>query len=361
MADPAPSSSPVEPETLIERRGRAGVITLNRPKALNALTLGMVRDISAALDEFERDPAVERIVVSGTGGRAFCAGGDIRKLHDQGRASDHASQLAFWREEYILNRRIKRFPKPYIALIDGIVMGGGVGLSLHGTHRVATETTVFAMPEVGIGFFPDVGATYLLPRIPHRLGVFLAVTGLRAEAGDLVAMGLANALTPRATLAELTAALESDAGAVESSLHRFAAPAPESKLMAEANMIASAFAVLDLAAIEARLAAAAESGSALAAKGLTAMREKSPTSQAIALRQMKLGEGMSFEEAMTTEFRIVSRIASGHDFYEGVRAVIVDKDNKPAWSPAPGETVDPGVIDEYFAPLGADDLIFAEI
>lgn len=360
MADPAPSSSPVEPETLIERRGRAGVIILNRPKALNALTLGMVREISAALDAFERDSAVERIVVSGSGGRAFCAGGDIRKLHDQGRAGDHAAQLDFWREEYVLNRRIKRYSKPYVALIDGIVMGGGVGLSLHGSHRIATETTVFAMPEVGIGFFPDVGATYLLPRMPHRLGVFLAVTGLRAEAGDLIATGLANAFTPRANLADLAGALELEAGPVEAILSRLAAPAPVSKLMAEAGMIAAAFASLDLAAIEAGLAAASETGSALALKGLAAMREKSPTSQAIALRQMQLGADMSFEQAMTTEFRIVSRIARGHDFYEGVRAVLVDKDNRPAWSPAPGEPLDPASIDAYFAPLGVDELLFPE-
>ena len=358
MNDTAASPSIAEPEALIERRGKAGVIILNRPKALNALTLGMVRDISAALDRFERDPEVERVVVSGAGGKAFCAGGDIRKLHDQGKAGDHASQLAFWREEYVLNRRIKRYSKPYVALIDGIVMGGGVGLSMHGSHRVATETSVFAMPEVGIGFFPDVGATYLMSRAPHNLGVFLAVTGLRAHAGDVVAMGLANAFASRATLPALAEALERESGPVERILARFAAAPPSSPLMEEAEIIDAAFARLELGAIEARLGEAAQQGSAFAKKALAAMLEKSPTSQAIALRQMRDGRELSFEAAMTMEFRIVSRVCRSHDFYEGVRAVIVDKDNKPVWKPAAGEPVDPGAIDAYFAPLGDQDLTF---
>ena len=187
-----------EPEVLVEKRGCAGFLTLNRPKALNALNLGMVRAIAAALDEWERDPAVTRVVVTGAGGRAFCAGGDIRLLYEQGRAGDHAAQLAFWREEYQLNRRIKRYSKPYIALVDGIVMGGGVGVSAHGAHLVAGEGFTFAMPEVGIGFFPDVGATYLLPRLPHRAGVYLAMTGARAHAGDALALGLADPLSQRA-------------------------------------------------------------------------------------------------------------------------------------------------------------------
>ena len=221
LSTPASAAAGGEPETRVERRGRAGVIVLNRPRALNALTLSMVRDIARALDEFERDPGVERVVISGAGDRAFCAGGDIRWLYDRGRAGDHEAQLTFWREEYLLDQRIKRFPKPYVALIDGVVMGGGVGVSLHGSHRVASERCVFAMPEVGIGFFPDVGATWLLPRLPRRIGVYLALTGLRANAGDVAALGLATSFIPSTSFAALREALESDEGPVEGILARF--------------------------------------------------------------------------------------------------------------------------------------------
>ena len=191
------ASSP-EAEALVERRGRAGVIVLNRPQALNALTLTMVRLIAAALDEWEGDRAVDRIVFLGAGERAFCAGGDIRRLYELGRAGDHDAQLTFWREEYQLDRRINAYPKPIVALVDGIVMGGGVGLAMHAAHTVASERFVFAMPEVGIGFFPDVGAAWLLPRLPSRAGVYFALTGLRADAGDAVAFGLAQTFVPSA-------------------------------------------------------------------------------------------------------------------------------------------------------------------
>ena len=347
-----------EPETLIERRGRAGVIVLNRPKALNALTLNMVRIISAALDAFERDAGVELVIVRGAGDRAFCAGGDIRKLYDQGRAGDHAAQLTFWREEYILNQRIKRYPKPYVALIDGIVMGGGVGMSLHGSQRVAGEKCVFAMPEVGIGFFPDVGGTWILPRVPKRLGVYLAVAGLRANAGDMLALGLATSYTPSAKMAALEADLATSPAPIDEILASYAAPSPPSPLMAGAEPIQAAFEKLDAASISEALRLAASRGSELALRGYEAMASKSPTSQAIALRQMELGANLDFEEAMRVEYRIVSRICRGHDFYEGVRATIIDKDNRPAWRPAAGEVVSPEAIDSYFASLGADELDF---
>ena len=346
----APAAAP-EPETIVERRGRAGCITLNRPRALNALTLPMVREIAAALDAFEGDDGCDYVVIAGAGDRAFCAGGDIRRLHDEGRAGDHEAQRAFWKEEYILDRRIKRYPKPFVALIDGVVMGGGVGLSMHGAFRVTGERTTFAMPEVGIGFFPDVGATYLLPRLPRRIGVFLALTGLRADAGDLVALGLATSFTPRAQFSGLIDALAESAEPLAATLQRFAAPPPRSPLMAEAGWIEAAFDQLDGEAIRAGVERAAGAGSALARAALAALAQKSPTSQAIALRQMQLGASLEFEAAMTMDYRIVSRICLGHDFYEGVRAVIVDKDNAPKWRPAPGEPIDPAAIEAYFAPL----------
>src|SRR5579883_396098 len=345
-----------EPEVIVEKRGAAGFITLNRPKALNALNLGMVRTIAAALDQFEKDDGVARVVISGAGGRAFCAGGDIRLLYEQGRAGDHASQLAFWREEYILNRRIKRYRKPYVALLDGVVMGGGVGLSVHGSLVVASERYTFAMPEVGIGFFPDVGATYVLPRLPRRIGRYFALTGERAGAGDALALGLADAFVESRRLAELAGALEG-AAPTEEILARFKQPAPASPLAAETALIERCFAGETIPACLAALEAAANDA-ALAKAALAAMLAKSPTSQAIALRQMQIGATLSFEEAMGVEFRIVSRICRGVDFYEGVRAVIVDKDNRQQWRPASAAEVKQQDIDAYFAPLGADDLVF---
>ncbi len=344
-----------EKQVIVERRGSAGFFILNRPQALNALNLEMVREISAALDEFERDAAVERIVVTGAGERAFSAGGDIRWLYDRGRAGEYAAQSEFFRAEYTLNARIKRYSKPYVSLIDGIVMGGGVGLSVHGSHRVVTEKAAFAMPEVGIGFFPDVGATYALPRVPHRFGVAMAATGLRAKGADMAALGLATAYVESRRLGALREALErrGDTGAI---IGEFASSPPPSPLLAQAATVEKAFAQADTASIEAALKA---DGSDFARSLLDMMATKSPTSIAIALRQMQLGANLSIEEAMRVEFRIVTRICRGHDFYEGVRAAIVDKDNRPQWRPPAGERPAAVDIDAYFAPLGADDLNLA--
>ncbi|RBP14036.1 enoyl-CoA hydratase [Roseiarcus fermentans] len=338
-------------EALTERRGAAGVVVLNRPKALNALTLTMVRRIAAALDAWEDDPLVTRVVITGAGDKAFCAGGDIRRLYELGRAGDHAGQLTFWREEYQLNARIRTYPKPVVALIDGIVMGGGVGVSINARHRVAGGRFSFAMPEVGIGFFPDVGGTFFLPRLSHRAGVYLALTGLRADAGDALAFGLAEMFAPSAAMGPLAAALESpdDVGAT---LARFASPPPQSALMDEADGLEACFAPDSREAIVAALEAAERRGLAFAAPARAAMLAKSPTSQAIALRQMALGATVDFDEALRVEFRIVSRLCRGHDFYEGVRALIVDKDNRPMWSPRPSAAE----LDGYFAPLGDDEL-----
>jgi enoyl-CoA hydratase len=341
----------LDAEALIERRGRAGVIVLNRPKALNALTLTMVRQIAAALNSWERDESITRVVIRGAGDKAFCAGGDIRRLYELGRAGEHEQQLTFWREEYQLNRRIRRFVKPVVALIDGIVMGGGVGISINAAHRVAGEGFVFAMPEVGIGFFPDVGGTYFLPRLPHRAGVYFALTGLRANAGDAVAFGLAQSFVPSASIGALGAALEGDAP-VEATIASFAADPPASELMKEAEALAKCFSLTDRGAILAALARAEDEGVAFARPGRTAILEKSPTSQAIALKQMALGVDLDFDEALRVEYRIVSRICRGRDFYEGVRALIVDKDNRPNWSPPPSKSE----IGAYFAPLGRDEL-----
>ncbi len=346
--------APPHAEALVERRGRAGVLVLNRPSALNALTLTMVRLIAAALDEWDRDESVDRVLILGAGERAFCAGGDIRHLYDLGRAGDHQAQLTFWREEYQLDRRIKTYPKPIVALADGITMGGGVGLAMNAAHRVAGERFAFAMPEVGIGFFPDVGATWFLPRLKHCAGVYFALTGLRAGAGDALALGLAETFVASAAFAALAQALEGDEP-VKATLARFAARPPRSALIGEAEDIEACFSRPDRGEILDALCQAETRGRSFAAPARAAMLQKSPTSQAIALRQMALGRAIDFDQALRMDYRVVSRICRGHDFYEGVRAVIVDKDNSPKWSPPPS----PAEVDAYFAPLGDDELTFS--
>lgn len=344
-----------EPEILVRREGQAGLLILNRPKALNALTHGMVKEIDKALIAWAADPAVTRVIIKGAGERAFCAGGDIRVVHDLGRAGKHAEALEFWREEYIMNRRIKRFPKPYIALIDGIVMGGGVGVSLHGSHRVAGDRFNFAMPEVGIGFFPDVGATYALPRLPFHAGSYLAITGQRIGRGDAMALGLATHGVASADFAAVEAELIAGAP-VDATLARFASPTEEAPLLAHQAMIDRAFSHDTVAEVFASLEAEA-TGNDFARKTLATMAAKSPMSMALSLEQMRRGRHLNFEDAMTLEMRIVSRIVHGEEFYEGVRAVIIDKDQQPKWTPASISAIDPAEVQRYFAPL-PNDLTF---
>ena len=349
----------VEAEVTFEVRGAAGLVTLNRPKALNALTIGMVRALTRKLREWASDPAITRVIVSGAGGKAFCAGGDIRVLYDMGKAGRFEEAMIFWREEYQLNRLIKRYPKPYISMIDGIVMGGGVGLSAHGSHRVAGDRYLFAMPEVGIGFFPDVGATYFLPRLPGFAGDYLALTGARIKAGDALLLGLATQAVPSERFGEVIEKLYEDED-VDRTLRKYMAPAQEAPLDRERAIVHAAFSEPSVSSILTKLDEFATAGSRFATETAAAMRTKSPTSMAIALEQMKRGRTLSFEEAMALEYRIVARIGAGHDFYEGVRAVIVDKDQKPLWRPALIEDVKDEDVELYFAPRPGDELSFAE-
>lgn len=347
---------PQSPSTdvICERQGAAGVITLNRPQALNALNQTMVDGMRAALDAWEHDPAVTCVIVQGAGEKAFCAGGDIRALHDQGKAGDVQSMLNFWRLEYELNVRIQDYPKPYVALIDGIVMGGGVGVSLHGSHRIAGSRYLFAMPEVGIGFFPDVGASYALPRLPGATGMWLAITGDRIKTADAVALGLADCCVPSDKIPALRDALIAGED-VDTAIARYAGDPGPAPALANRAVIDACFSAASPLDILARLDAAAAQ-SEFAAKCAATMRTKSPTSMSIAFEQMKRGAGMTFREAMSMEFRIVSRIALGSDFYEGVRAVIIDKDNAPRWTPSSLDQIAASDIESYFAPLGATEL-----
>ena len=343
-------------DILFERRGAAGLVTLNRPQALNAVTLGMVRVFMRQLVAWQDDPSITRVVVSAAGGRAFSAGGDIRALYDLGRAKRYAEMLPFWREEYVLNTMIKNYPKPYVALIDGIVMGGGVGLSVHGSHRVAGDRFLFAMPEVSIGFFPDVGATWFLPRLPGELGAYCALTGERVGAADAVAATIATHRVSSSRFGDLADAL-CGAVSVDATLAAFAEPAGEGKLAALRPAIDRLFRGARVEDILAGLDVAATDGADAAFAKATAagIRTKSPTSLKLALAQMRAGAALSFEACMQTEFRIVSRIIHGHDFYEGVRAVIVDKDNAPLWQPAALAEVSDAEIARHFAPLARDD------
>jgi enoyl-CoA hydratase len=346
------------PEILFERRGSAGLVTLNRPQALNAITHGMVRALTAQLERWAADPAVTRVVVSGAG-RAFSAGGDIRAAYELGRAGRQRNALPFWRDEYRLNALIKHYPKPYVALIDGIVMGGGAGLSVHGSHRVAGDKFLFAMPEVGIGFFPDVGATWFLPRLPGQVGTYCALTGERLNAADGIAATIATHRVASDRFPELRDALCNDAE-IDGVLARFAVPDETGTLLARRSAIDRLFPANTVEDILAELDRESATGSGdanFAAATAAIIRTKSPTSLKLALAQMLAGAKLSFAACMQTEFRILSRIIYGNDFYEGVRAVIVDKDHAPRWRPAKLAEVTPEALERYFAPLGTDELV----
>jgi enoyl-CoA hydratase len=345
-----------EPEILFDRKGVAGIVTLNRPGALNALTHNMVRLLAAKLDEWKSDSAVTRVVIRANGERAFSAGGDLREVTEWGRMGRYAEALVFWRDEYLLNAAIKRYPKPYVALIDGIAMGGGVGVSVHGSHRVAGDRFQFAMPEVGIGFFPDVGATWFLPRLKGEIGTYCALTGERLKTADGVAAGIASHHVRSARLPELTEALCGDVS-VDAILAAFAEPPADGEVMKRRPAIDRLFAgasIEDILAALDRAAKATGTDVEWAAKLAATIRAKSPISLRIALEQMRRGKDWSFEECMQAEFRIVSRIIREHDFYEGVRAVIVDKDNRPRWRPATLAEVTAPMVEVHFAPLAEE-------
>ena len=340
-------------EVLFEQRGRAGLITLNRPKALNALTLGMVDAMDAKLREWRADRSIEFVIVRGAGERAFCAGGDIRALHDSGKAGT-PYVIDFYEREYRLNTLIKRFPKPYIALINGIVMGGGVGVSVHGSVRVCGEGTVFAMPETGIGLFPDVGGTYFLPRCPGELGMYLALTGTRLDVTDAKYAGIATHVVPAPKHEELVGALSEDDQPLERVLAAFAvSPQNKSKMAGLQPLIDRHFGA---ASVEAIMESLSGDNSLFAGETLKTLKTKSPTSLKVAFRQVRQGVKLGFEECMRLEFRLTNRFMRGHDFYEGVRAVIVEKDNAPKWNPPDLGGVSQAAIDAYFAPLPDGDL-----
>ncbi|WP_269930250.1 enoyl-CoA hydratase/isomerase family protein [Aminobacter sp. HY435] len=338
-------------EIRFERVGKAGIVTLTRPQALNALTHKMVLALSRALTAWQADREVALVVVRAEG-RAFCAGGDIMRVYEA--RSSNNPPVDFFADEYRLNVQIESYPKPYVSLIDGIVMGGGVGISFHGSHRVLTENAQFAMPEVGIGFFPDVGGSHLLPDLGGYFGMYLALTGNRIRFGDALWSGLATHTISADGQAGLIERL-CEAGETESVLRSFFVSAKRETDRPTLEAIAGHFAKPTLAEVIESLEGEAAS-SEFAAKTLATILTRSPTSLAVTFRQVRAGLTMSMADCMRMEFRILNRMLAGHDFYEGIRAVLVDKGSTPAWRPDRFRDVDPADIDRYFETLGAREL-----
>ena len=352
-------------EILLDRQGGLAIVTLNRPKALNTLSLGMYRIFDPQLIAWGKDAAVKALLVRGAGDRAFCAGGDVRAIydarHDRQGPGDYKAD--FFREEYGLIQRVHRFPKPYIALVDGITMGGGCGISINGSHRVATERTVFAMPEVFIGLFPDVGASRFLTRCPGHIGRYLALTGMRVRAADALYCGFATHYVPHERLADLTATLAALAwrpgearAQVDAALARFTADPGPATLPALQPAIDRCFGG---DSVEEIIDALGREDGGWAAEALAAMKRASPLSLKITFRQLQLGRGMDIETALALEYRMTQHVMAGHDFFEGIRALLVDKDQKPRWEHASLAAVSAAEVERYFETLGERDLRFA--
>jgi len=336
-------------DVLFDRRGALGLITLNRRNALNALTRDMCLAVKVRLAEWAGDDAVRTVVIRGSGERAFCAGGDIRALYKAG-VEKSSSALEFYRDEYRLNAAIKHFPKPYVALLHGIVMGGGVGVSVHGSHRVGDETVTFAMPETGIGLFPDIGGSYFLSRMPGEIGMYLALTGERLTTADALYAGILTHFVPAHATEELLAALQAG-NAPDFALRSFAEAAGLAPLAAQREDIDPLFSEDSLDGIFAALDA---DGGDWARTTLQTVRRKSPTSLKITFRQIRMGARMDFDACMRMEYRMVNRVMAGHDFYEGVRATIIEKDNMPRWRPTQVAQITDSNVDAYFAPLSEE-------
>lgn len=337
-----------EPEVITRIEGEVGRITLNRPKALHALTTRMCRDMIEALIAWREDPAVKLVLLDHSGDRGFCAGGDIRMLAESG-AGDGKAAREFFFTEYRLNHLLFEYPKHVVAIMDGVTMGGGVGISRPCRFRVATERTVFAMPETGIGLFPDVGGGWYLPRMPDHIGYWLALTGARIRAADCELTGVATDYVESARVPELKAGIIADPAAVETLLTEFEGDAGRPPLAAHQDQIARIFAAESVEAIVEGLEAA---DTGWAREQLALMATKSPQTMKVAFRQLKRGgQAMSFAENMAMEYRICARVVQRHDFLEGVRAVIVEKDNQPRWDPPNLNGVTGEMLDTIFAPL----------
>ncbi|HSL36068.1 MAG TPA: enoyl-CoA hydratase/isomerase family protein [Arthrobacter sp.] len=347
------ASDATSAEVLFERRGRLGVVTLNRPQAVNALTAGMASAMLEQLTLWADDDAVAAVLVHGAGDRGLCAGGDIvaiyRDMLDGGDAT-----ADFWAEEYRMNALIAGYPKPYVAFMDGLVLGGGVGISAHGSVRIVTERTRMGMPETTIGFVPDVGGTLLLSRSPGESGTHAALTGAHLSGADALFLGLADHFVPSAKLAELAGALESEAA--DDAVARFAEEAPPSVLAAQQEWIDACYSSDDAGEIVRRLRAVGGE----AADAADTIEAKSPTAVKVALESLRRVRGLGLEEALAQEYRVGLRFLAGPDFREGIRAQVVDKDRNPHWQPATLAEVSRDDVESYFAPLGDRELMLSK-
>jgi enoyl-CoA hydratase/carnithine racemase len=348
-----------ENDVIVRARGALRRLTLDRPKALNAVTLGMAVTMTKRMRAWAADAAVGAVMLDGAGERGFCAGGDIRAIYDAAKSGDPLPQ-EFWAVEYHLNVMIARYRKPVIAIMDGVVMGGGIGLAGHAAHRVVTERSMVAMPEVGIGFFPDIGASFPLARAPGFTGTYLALTGERMNAADAIYAGLADIHIPSAKLAAIPDALADcrTADAVRERLAAFSTPPAPGKLEAARAWVDACFGADTVEEIFARLGAnKAETAQA----ALATMRKASPTSLKITLRNMRdAAKFKRVEDCFIQDYRIALACVRGHDMIEGIRATIVDKDRNPAWRPDTLEKVTPEIVARHFAPVGALELKFAD-
>jgi enoyl-CoA hydratase len=338
-------------EVVLRRDGALGHLILNRPRAINALTHGMVISMSAALSTWADDDAVRTVLLSGAGERGLCAGGDIVAIYTAVR-DGRDDALRFWADEYELDAAISRYPKPYVALMDGLVLGGGIGVSAHGAIRVVTQRTRVGMPEVSIGFFPDIGGTYLLARAPGELGTHLALTGGNASGADAIALGLADHFVPSESLPALVEALATRAAAEV--IAEFAVAPPASEVLAQRAWIDELYVGDDAGGIVERLAASAEPAAREAAATILT---KSPTSVAVTLAALRRAARLtSLPAALDQDYRVATRFTHGTEVVEGIRAQIIDKDRQPKWNPATLAEVTPAVVAEYFASLGTAEL-----
>jgi len=346
-----------DPEVLFEQRGTIGLITLNRPKALNSLTHNMCVEIKRQLDEWKNKPSVQAVVVIGAGDKAFCAGGDVVKVTQSYKAGT-TEWRDFFHDEYLMNITIAEFPKPYVSLVDGIAMGGGVGVSIPGDFWVATEKTMFAMPETGLGLFPDVGGGWFLPRLPGETGMYLALTGARIKAPDLYALGIASHVISSNNMNAVIHALsqteikcEHCVRGVLDDFHKDPEPAPLALYFEEIDGIFAGVRVDEI------LHMLELDESEWSQKQFKILASKSPTSLKLTFEQLRRGEALdNFRDNMRMEYRMVNRVMEGSDFYEGVRAILIDKDNTPVWSPNSLDRVKAEDISGYFANLGNAEL-----
>lgn len=338
--------------------GNVGRIILNRPKALNALTTEMCEEITSLLQEWEQDENIGVVVVEGAGDRAFCAGGDVIMLHDSGK-KDSKEAEQFWRVEYALNELIHCYGKPYIALIDGIVMGGGVGLSVHGRYRVAGDNTLFAMPETGIGYFPDVGGSYFLPRLGLSVGLWLGLTGARVKTADVCALGIANHYIPTDKQADFVEALgkaklDGTDAPVLKVMKKFEKKAPKAEALAPEVALFSRDSVAET------LLALEEMETEWATKQAKILRSKSPLALVVTHAALTRGAGLTFREAMTQELDISLNFLKTQDFYEGIRSQLIDKDRNPKWSHDDVSKVTKAQTERLFKKAAKPELSFLE-